>query len=497
MTLPTTLSPTDGESDDDQQLSRVTVVVGAHLIDVGLPTTVSVSVLAAEIIAMANLGEVDGLGDDDVPSAQRWTFARIGGAVIDHRRTLAEAEVFDGDVLLIREVGEPASSILADEVPGPREEPGGIPRLRWPAAATGWYTAGAVLSVAAALALPAFATAPRLFDVPVAAVVSVLIGLLGAGTAGVRARRAESPNSAAGLFAVVLPLLFGGLLYVVPSAQGIAALPVAFGVTALTALLLLLCTGTGGALFSGLITLAAFGIPTSLAALTADPAPSTIGAILASFAVVVVYLAPGITIMLSRLPVPRVPTAGEPLDDIEIQGGTTVNGVDALRAISRVVPTEEGMVQRLTRASEYLTGVVSAAAIAAVTGACLAIGVIDGFRWPGVAFGVTVATVLCLRGRSHHDRAQAATLIGGGVLTALLLVTEITVFLPELRVWAALALIVVTTVVVACGLLAPRVEFSPVMRRLAELGEYLAVGLIVPLACWIVGVYAFFRGLRL
>lgn len=92
---------------------------------------------------------------------------------------------------------------------------------------------------------------------------------------------------------------------------------------------------------------------------------------------------------------------------------------------------------------------------------------------------------------------QAATLIGGGLLTALLVVVKVAVFLPEYRVQAAMALIVVTTVVVACGLVAPRIEFSPVMRRLAELGEYLAVGVIVPLACWIVGMYAFFRGLRL
>ena len=92
---------------------------------------------------------------------------------------------------------------------------------------------------------------------------------------------------------------------------------------------------------------------------------------------------------------------------------------------------------------------------------------------------------------------QAATLIGGGLFTALLVVVKIAVFLPEWRIQAALALIVVTTVVAACGLVAPRVEFSPVVRHLAELGEYLALGLIVPLACWIVGTYAFFRGLRL
>ncbi|WP_197376647.1 type VII secretion integral membrane protein EccD [Mycolicibacterium baixiangningiae] len=496
MTLPPTLSALDGESDEDQQLSRVTVVVGTHLIDVGLPTTVSVSVLAGEVVDMANLGDVDGQVDDDAAAGVgRWTFARLSGAVIDPRRTLAEAEVFDGDVLLIRQVGEPSPSILADELTGSGEEPAGDSWLRRPA--TGWYAMSTVLSVAAALVLPTLASGPRVFGVPVAAIVLVLVGAVGAAIACVRARPAENSESAAGPVVAALPLLFGGLLYVLPAAQGIAALPVALGVTALTALLLLLLTGTGRALFSGIIALAAFGIPMSLAQLTVDPAPRTIGAILATVAVVVVYLAPGITIMASRLPVPRVPTAGEPLDDIEIQGGTAVDGVDALRAISRIVPNEEGMSRRVSRASDYLTGVVSAAAIAAVTGAYLAHDVDDGFHWQSAAFGIAVATVLCLRGRSHHDLVQAATLIGGGLLTALLVVAEVAVFLPEWRVQAALALIAMTTLVVACGLVAPRVEFSPVMRRLAELGEYLAVGLVVPLACWIVGVYAFFRGLRL
>jgi type VII secretion integral membrane protein EccD len=496
MTLPTTLSTLDGEPDDDQQLSRVTVVVGAHLIDVGLPTNVSVSVLAGEVVDMANLGDVDGQGDDDdATAAERWTFARLSGAVIDPRRTLAEAEVFDGDVLLIREVGEPAPSILADELTGSGEEPAGSSWVRRPA--TGWYAISTVLSVATALVLPTLAAGPRLFGVPVAAMVLVLVGSVGAAIACTRARPAENPESATGPVAAALPLLFSGLLYVLPAAQGIAALPVALGVTALTALLLLLLTGTGRALFSGIIALAAFGIPTSLIQLTADPAPPTIGAILATVAVVFVYLAPGITIMASRLPVPRVPTAGEPLDDIEIQGGTAVDGVDALRAISRIVPTEEGMTRRVSRASDYLTGVVSAAAIAAVIGAYLANDVDDGFHWQGSTFGIAVATVLCLRGRSHHDLVQAATLIGGGLLTALLVITKVAIFLPEWRVQAALALIVVTMLVVACGLVAPRIEFSPVMRRIAELGEYLAICVIVPLACWIVGVYAFFRGLRL
>ena len=491
MTLPTTL---DGEADDDQQLSRVTVVVGTHLVDVGLPTTVSVSVLAAEVVEMANLGDGGSHGNDDTEAAGRWTFARLGGTVVDPRRTLADAEVFDGDVLLIRAVGDPAPSILADELTRVEEESAATPWFRRPV--TGWYATSTVLSVVTALMLPALAPGPRLFGIPVAAMVLFVVGVLGAGLACVRTHP-DGTTQSAGPVVVALPLLFGGLLYVLPSAQGVAALPVALGVTALTALIVLLRNGSGRAFFSGLIALAAFGIPASLVQLSVDPAAATIGAILATVAVVVVYLAPGITIMASRLPVPRVPTAGEPLDDIEIQGGTTVDGVDALRAISRVVPTEEGMARRVSRASDYLTGVVSAAAICAVVGANLANDVGDGFHWQGAAFGAAVATVLCLRGRSHHDLVQAATLIGGGLLTALLVIVKVAVFLPEYRVQAAMALIVVTTIVVACGLVAPRIEFSPVMRRLAELGEYLAVGVIVPLACWIVGMYAFFRGLRL
>jgi len=83
------------------------------------------------------------------------------------------------------------------------------------------------------------------------------------------------------------------------------------------------------------------------------------------------------------------------------------------------------------------------------------------------------------------------------LITALLVIAKIAFFLPEWRIDAALGLTVVIALAVACGLMAPRVEFSPVMRHLVEVGEYLAVGTIMPLAWWIVGVYAFFRGLRL
>ena len=111
-----------------------------------------------------------------------------------------------------------------------------------------------------------------------------------------------------------------------------------------------------------------------------------VGAILATVAVIVVYLAPRVTIVLSRLPMPRVPTAGEPLDDIETQGGTTVEGVNAIG--KQIIPTEEGLIQRVRRANEYLTGIVAAAAIVAVVGCYLAVDVSNGFLLAGNGFRV-------------------------------------------------------------------------------------------------------------
>lgn len=490
MTSPHTL---DAEPDEYEQLSRVTVVVGTHLVDVGLPATVSAAVLAREVVDMAHLGAPFDHRDDDV-AAGRWTFARLDGTLVDPRRTLAEADVFDGDVLLIHPVDATAPSVLVDELADIDEESS---QTRWWRHGSGRYAVGTALSVAAALVPSAFSAGPRWFGIEVMAAVLVVVGAVGIGFGCVRARSDATGSGGTGLIVVALPAWFGGLLYLVPTIQGLDALPIALGVTALVALLVLLLTGTARALCSGIIAVAVFGVPAALAWSTVDPAAPTIGAILATVAVVVVYLAPGITIMASRLPVPRVPTAGEPLDDIEIQGGTAVDGVDALRAISRVVPTEEGMTRRVGRARDYLTGVVSAAALAAAVGTYLADDLDGGFHWQGAALGVAVATVLCLRGRSHHDVVQAAMLIGGGLITALLVIAKIAFFLPEWRVDAALGLTVVIALAVACGLMAPRVEFSPVMRHLVEVGEYLAVGTIMPLAWWIVGVYAFFRGLRL
>ncbi|HEY9264832.1 MAG TPA: type VII secretion integral membrane protein EccD, partial [Mycobacterium sp.] len=106
------------------------------------------------------------------------------------------------------------------------------------------------------------------------------------------------------------------------------------------------------------------------------------------------------------------------------------------------------------------------------------------------------ATVLCLRGRSHHDLVQSAALIGAGLCIALGLIVKTGAFVPGWQIPAALAVVALVGVVLPAGLVAPRREFSPVMRRWVELLEWVAIGLLFPLCFWILGLYSAVRGLR-
>jgi type VII secretion integral membrane protein EccD len=269
----------------------------------------------------------------------------------------------------------------------------------------------------------------------------------------------------------------------------------ACGLTGLASLLVLLITGRGRALHTAVISVAVIGGAAGVADLLWDPAPRATGAVLATVSVIVVYLSPRVTILLAKLPVPRVPTAGEPLDDIETQGGTTVEGVNAVG--KQVIPTEEGMIVRVRRASQYLTGILAAAAITATAGCYLALDFSGGFYWQGTVFAVAVATVLCLRGRSHHDLVQSATLIAAGMAIALLSIVKMAAGLDNWELYATLALAGLMVLMVACGVVAPRLEFSPVLRRQVEILEYLAIVVVFPLCFWIVRLYAVFRELRL
>ncbi|OBI96309.1 type VII secretion integral membrane protein EccD [Mycobacterium sp. 1465703.0] len=498
MTLPSSFTELDSESTDEQELGRIAVLVGGLLVDVAVPSRVNTSAIVNDVIELANdqLLAGAGLNVKFDNSEGKWVFTRLTGDVIELDRSLAEAGVHDGELLIVAEANTPASSPLSDELEGmaePQDNRGGwFTEQRWMAA---WFVLSIALAAATVLILPKAAGTLRIAGVPVAAAAALITGMCFAATSLVLSFRPGDRRRAAWLSGSGLPLIFGGSLYVLPEVHGAQALPMALALTALVALLQLLGSGRARALYTAVIALAVFGAPAAVAQQFLGWYPRTVGAILATVAVMVVYLAPRATIVLSGVPVPRVPTAGEPLDDIETQGVTAVEGVNAIG--KQVIPTEAGMADQVRRAREYLTGLVAAAAILAAIGCCFALDAANGLSWQGIAFGIAVATVLCLRGRSHHDLVQSAVLIGGGLVIAVVVIVKTATFVDSLQIKAAIALVTLTVLLVMCGLVAPQREFSPVMRRRVELLELFAIALVIPLACWIIRVYAFFREMRI
>lgn len=496
MTLQLSPSLPDPEAEPDAEpepeLSRVTVVVGDLELDVGLPADVSIATAADGVLQLAQAAAQLKRSDVEFDATKgKWTLARLGAEPLDPHRSLAEFNVCDGEILVIREVGMPVAPPLFDDLDVDAEASNTDRRreLVRDAPMIGCFAVGLIASVTAALLVARQAT-----TVPTAAA-ALAMGVVGAIVAGILAYGAGTAAASPWLAAVAIPLIFAGSLHIVPDGSVAGSLPIAFGLTGLVALVALLTSGRGRAFYTAVIGLCVLGTATTVSVLLWAPAVRTIGAILATASVLVVYLAPRVSILVSKLPIPSVPTAGEPLEDIETQAGTTVEGVNAVG--KQVIPTEEGMIERVRPSNQYLTGTVVAATVTAVAGGYLAIDVSNGFFWQGTAFAITVACVLSLRGRSHYDLVQSATLIGGGLMSAFALIVKTAAHLDGWHANAALALVVVMVLIVACGLIAPRLQFSPVMKRQVEILEYVAIALLFPLCFWIIRLYAFLRELRL
>ena len=119
LTLPPSLSDLDPDSESEQELSRLTLVVGELNLDVGLPANVSIAAYINDVIDIANEQIAVRKPSSDVvfdDSEGKWTLARLGGDPIDPQRSLTEAGIYDGDLLMIREAGRPVSPLLFDDV---------------------------------------------------------------------------------------------------------------------------------------------------------------------------------------------------------------------------------------------------------------------------------------------------------------------------------------------------------------------------------------------
>lgn len=139
-----------------------------------------------------------------------------------------------------------------------------------------------------------------------------------------------------------------------------------------------------------------------------------------------------------------------------------------------------------------LTGIVVGASAATTLGA--AVLAYAAASAASVALTVVVSLVLALRSRTHADALRRLVLAAGG--SACLCAGLVT----AAATWPDLAFVLGGTAAVVGGgvlLLAQSAPPSPTVRRTVDMVDCLAIGAVVPLACWVGGLFTLVRHLGL
>ncbi|GAA1481691.1 type VII secretion integral membrane protein EccD [Gordonia sinesedis] len=481
----------------------MSVLGGNTQLDVALPAVVPVAALIPDLVTAIE-ARVPSRRDPDDPDADpdrdadgrphdrqhRWTLALVGQEAIAPHRSLTDAGIRDGDLLVLRSTRTGEAPVLFDDVVDAVARLNESQFANWSAAAARHLGYAVALLAATAAALCLGATrydGEALWP----AGLSGLAALSVLTAATVVARHYRDATTATVLSMASMPLVFVSGMLITPGGYGAAHLTLGFALVLLAAVLSYRVTAVGAAAHAATVTIGLLGGLSCLAALLIHAPIPHVAAVTAAVGLLVIGLAPRMTIMLAKLPVPPVPTAGAPIDAQDIEPSPAIEGIGAIGAMA--LPKADALERRSALANAYLTGIVAGTTAVTAVAAFVAAAPLGGFVWKPFVYAVIVAAVLCLRGRSHSDLYQASALVIGGSITLLALVAALATDGGAWPLTGFIAALVIMVGALVIGVIAATHEFSPVLRRAAELGEYILVALIVPLLLWILDLYRIVR----
>ncbi|WP_422749839.1 type VII secretion integral membrane protein EccD [Mycobacterium sp. WMMD1722] len=418
-------------------------------VDLSLPYGVPLVALLPEIVDLAVCTDDPG-GD--------WQLSRLDGSALDHRMTLRELSVRDGELLVLSAAPAFPPNVEREDwvtrlVASATDTPVAAPKPVVPGSAIG--VVGAVLCAVfpAAGLVPAATAAVVLGGVtvcaamaaraqrPVTAQLAVLTMILAA-TTGVRA--VPGPLSAAhGLLAA--------------TAAAVAALALArFRVGDTMVSVAVAC----GAALSALAALAAVAVPLPT---------SSAGAVLAAFSLAVLGGSARLSLLLAGLG--RAAVDPDPTADAD---------------------------ERAASGQRVLSGlVVGSSTAATLASAVAAAGTLQpGVPWTAAAMlCAAVGLVLLLRTRTYVSGRLRWTLMANGTCCSAIALTVAAGALPQHAHWVGAAAVCVALAVVTRG--ATTVAASPLVDRAFDVAEYVAIAAVPPLACAVTGLYGVVRDLVL
>ncbi|MEJ3746494.1 type VII secretion integral membrane protein EccD [Actinomycetes bacterium KLBMP 9797] len=457
-------------------LVRVTVVTPQRRIDLALPEQVSVAEVVPGLLGKAG----EHLADEGVPDGG-WALRRADGKRLDLGLTIGAHRIRDGEILHLVPRRTDWPELEYDDLVDAVANGSGRLGSAW----GNWHTrmAGLTLSAAAiSLGLvavwwsgmpvrPGSRGGTPEWSLLVAAVLLV---------AGVLLARAVGDSDVGALLGVLsMPYAWAGGGLLLAGDRAVTELGAPHLLTASAMLMLVGTVGLVGivdhaawfvtAIFGGLVGVVAGWLATADALDAADVAALVGGTLL-----ICTPALPPLALRLGRVPTPTLPrtTADLVRDDPQ--------------------PPRPAVYAAVLRADGLLTGMLGAT--------CLAIGlasivlVESGGNVATAYVGLLIAGSL-LRARSYAITKQRVMLFGAAAIGAGSLAVGRLVVDAEYPLASAVpVLVLVAAILMLCGLRYSTRLPSPYLGRSAELLEVAVILGIIPMACWVLGLYGLARG---
>lgn len=444
----------------DGGLRRVSVHAGGTVVDLALPEAAPVAVLMPSILEI-----LDGRGSGE-PVARRYRLSRPGAAALSTSTTLAQQGIRDGEVLVLTESATPPPAPRYEDVAeavsatlDSTARPENSLRHRQASRLTGAVAASGLTGIGG-LTLIRNAFAANVTGVALGVTVSAgLVALLCA-----RVAHRRYGDAFAGLTLSVIATAFAAVAgcLAVPGIPGLPNVVLGAMMAAVTSVLALRLSACGAVT---LLALACVGTIIAAAAsvgvITGAP-PHVIGSVSALMSLGLLGVAARISI--------------------------------ALAGLSPQPPPAPDLHARAIRAGTWLTSLLAAFACVAAVGAVVTV-IASAQRPSGIVFGALVGALLLLRARRGDGRAGPVFAICGTAVIApafAALVRGVPSGAGTAAMTAALA-----AVAMYLGFVASAASPSPVLRRVVDALEGLALVAMVPTTCWVCGLYGAVRGLNL
>jgi type VII secretion integral membrane protein EccD len=414
-------------------------------IDLTLPADMHIGQLLPQIVDIVHR-------DADPDTARDWRLSRLGDLPMNEFMTLNDNDVRAGEVLMLTTVEHPVAEWVDYD-----------PCHAMAAAGTAVAPVLRILPAICCVLLGGFGAVTLVLAAVRPTTTGLFIGTCLAVTAAVGSavvRRVHGDPLTCVPLSLIAVLYAGAIGFLsVPPGSHASGLLLASAVMLSAAILLLRVTGCGITCLTALATVCAVATAISAATVTWNLAPDAGGAALVTLSLATLAFAPRLSMVLS---------------------GTAPDAAPNVELCHRV-----------------LTGLVVGSSIGAALGATsVAIGEVRdaGSAFRGTAFAAIVALVLLLRVRTHVDSTRRIGLAGAAVLTLTAGFAAAAISYPaQAHVVSALA---ATAGAAALGCVI-RPTASPIALRAVEVVEYLALAAVVPLACWVGGIYGWAREMNL